>query len=363
MNELDQKLEAIRKLLENSQLDALVLRRVSSFAWATCGASSYVNTASELGTATIVITQDSRYLITNRIEAPRLSKEEKLEEQGWTFIVDDWYSEQTSLSKLIVGKRVGADFSSKDFVDVSIDIARLRSRLLLPEQERFRQLGKICAEAMNAAIHKITPGQSEHEIAAILAYETESRGAWPIVDLVAVDDRVYDYRHPLPTDKRLSKYAMLVLCGRKWGLVCSITRLIHFGKLPEDLAIKQSAVANVDAALIHHTRPNTRLSDVFIHAIHAYEQNGFADEWKLHHQGGIAGYESREFFGTPTSQEIVYEGQAYAWNPSITGVKSEDTILVGADNNEVLTDITDWPKIEVDIDGHKVHRPAILEIS
>ena len=56
-----------------------------------------------------------------------------------------------------------------------------------------------------------------------------------------------------------------------------------------------------------------------------------------HHQGGLTGYEPREFLAIPGSQEMVVEGQAFAWNPSIAGAKVEDTILVGAAGNEIIT--------------------------
>jgi antitoxin VapB len=52
----------------------------------------------------------------------------------------------------------------------------------------------------------------------------------------------------------------------------------------------------------------------------------------------------------------------YAWNPSITGTKSEDTILVGPHGNEVLTGIEGWPALSVTVDGQTVARPAILEV-
>jgi antitoxin VapB len=54
---------------------------------------------------------------------------------------------------------------------------------------------------MKAAIDQVRPGQSEHEIAAILGVETQRRGMTPIVDLIATDQRIFDYRHPVPTDK------------------------------------------------------------------------------------------------------------------------------------------------------------------
>ena len=41
MSEFSPKQDHIRALLEERKLDALLLKRVSSFAWATCGAASY----------------------------------------------------------------------------------------------------------------------------------------------------------------------------------------------------------------------------------------------------------------------------------------------------------------------------------
>jgi antitoxin VapB len=122
------------------------------------------------------------------------------------------------------------------------------------------------------------------------------------------------------------------------------------------------ATAAVDATFTAATRPGARLSDVFQRAVEAYAAQGFPDEWRLHHQGGPAGYEPREFIATPSVADLAAAGQAYAWNPSITGCKSEDTILIGEAENEVLTTIQDWPDIQVSVDGKAYSRPAILEI-
>ena len=65
---------------------------------------------------------------------------------------------------------------------------------------------------------------------------------------------------------------------------------------------------------------------------------------------------------TPGSTDVVAVGQAYAWNPSITGAKSEDTILVGEKDNEVLTTISGWPVLSAAVDGQTMARPAILQI-
>jgi Xaa-Pro aminopeptidase len=214
MVEYIEKQNRIQTLLAKYDLDALLLRRVSSFAWATCGAASYVNIAVTYGEAALLITPKSRTLITNNNESARLEQEEKLTDQGWNIIAPHWYGMEDPLSHLTSGLRLGTDFPKPGSTDLSADIARLRANLTPPEVRRFRKLGKLCAQAMESAIRAVRPGQSEQRIAARLALETEKRGVQAIVNLVAVDARIFTFRHPLPTARKLEKYAMLVLCGR-----------------------------------------------------------------------------------------------------------------------------------------------------
>ncbi|HSD85529.1 MAG TPA: M24 family metallopeptidase, partial [Anaerolineae bacterium] len=283
--------------------------------------------------------------------------------QGWAFRIAPWHAANPAVADLTRGLKLAADVAYPGAIDLSNEMARLRANLLPEEGERYRALSQACAEAMNAAIRVVRPGQSEFEIAALLDRETFARGVQPIVNLIATDERIFNFRHPLPTGKKMAKYAMLVLCGRKYGLITSVTRLVHFGRLPDDLRRKLEAVAHIDATFIAATRPGRTLSEVFQRATEAYALTGFADEWQRHHQGGPAGYEPREWVATPTSPETVEVGQVYAWNPSITGTKSEDTILVGSNGNEVLTLIPDWPMLDAEVAGQHLKRPAILEVN
>ena len=362
MTEFEHKQNTLKALLAEHHLDALWLRRVSSFAWATCGAASYINTATTDGAASLLITRTGRYVITNNIEAMRIQQEEKLDEQGWEFCSAPWHEANNAVAELTRGLELGCDGTCLDARDLSAEMARVRANLLPEEGERFRTLSRLCAEAMDAAIRAIRPGQTEQEIAALLSHEAQRRSAQPIVNLIATDERIFKFRHPLPTDKKMERYAMLVLCGRKWGLVCSITRLVHFGRLSDEIRRKMQATAQVDATFIAATRPGQTLGQVFSRATAAYAETGFADEWQWHHQGGPAAYEPREWFATPGATDVVSIGQAYAWNPSITGTKSEDTLLVGESGNQVLTTIPGWPMLVVMVDGQTILRPAILEI-
>lgn len=363
MSEISGKLSLLRDLAVRHALDAIMLQRVSSIAWATGGASAYVNIARSNAEASLLVTANNQYLITNNIEATRLEKEERLVSQGWDFHISPWFEKETATQGLTNGLNLGADGSFPGALDLSGEIARLRANLNLEECRHFRILGRLCAQAMDATAKAVHPGHTEHEIAGLLAGEAERLGVQAIVNLIAVDERIFNFRHPLPTDKKLDRYVMMVLCGRRWGLVCSLTRLIYFGKLPDEIRNKTQAVARVDATLIAATRPGRTLGQIFTSAQEAYAAVGYTGEWQLHHQGGPAGYEPREYVATPGSKDTVAAGQVYAWNPSIAGCKSEDSVLVGEDGFEVLSAIPGWPTVKVEVAGQIIERPDILIVN
>jgi antitoxin VapB len=99
----------------------------------------------------------------------------------------------------------------------------------------------------------------------------------------------------------------------------------------------------------------------FAAGLAAYRREGYPEEWRLHHQGGPTGYATREYLATPSSDEVLLERQPMAWNPSITGTKSEDTFLVARDGPTYVTMSDSWPTQTVNVDGLAIRRPAILE--
>ncbi len=362
MGQAADKEAIVRNLMADQRVDALLLQRISSFAWATDGAASYVSTAAEHGEASLLYTPNGRYVITNNIEAPRLRDEEGLEERGWTLVIADWWAETDEVSQLTAGMRLASDGLYPGASDLSARLSRVRASLSPQEGERFKELGVLCARAMSAVAPRIEVGMSEYEIAALLADETLRLGVVPIVQQVAVDERASAVRHAIPSHKKLSRYALVSLCGRKYGLVASLSRAMHFGPVPSDLSEKHRAVAGVDAALIRASQPHASLREVFARGQSAYSQCGYAREWRYHHQGGAAGYEPREYLGSPSASDVLKVGQAFAWNPSIRGTKSEDTVLVGEAGAVVLTATEAWPTISVEVDGQAVSRSGILEL-
>ena len=99
-SELLVKMDRIRDLLARSNLDALLLQRSSNFAWATCGASSYIDRADSMGVASLLITSTERYAITNNIEAERFVQEEGLSDQGWRLRVSPLYEQDGPIPEM-----------------------------------------------------------------------------------------------------------------------------------------------------------------------------------------------------------------------------------------------------------------------
>ena len=126
--------------------------------------------------------------------------------------------------------------------------------------------------------------------------------------------------------KRIEKYLMVSVNARKWGLIVSLTRFIHFGHLSQELRQKYEANVFIDCTFMAHTRPGVPAREVLQKGIEAYRQKGYPTEWELHHQGGSIGYTGRDYRVNFQTPDLVQINQAFTWNPSITGTKSEDTI-------------------------------------
>lgn len=360
--EWEEKERRLRVLMSLHDLDAVLLSRSANVAWLSGGGRSYVNIASDEGVGSLLVTPEGRYLLTDVIEAERLRQEEGFGDGGWQVIAEPWHEHKHRLAELTSGLHVGTDMPGTGFTDVGAEIGRLRWPLTPAEVDRFRPLGADAGAAIGEAAASVRPGMSEYEIAGLLANATYRRGALPIVALVAVDERIEQRRHPLPTDKRLVRTAMLVLCARRHGLVASVTRLVHFGHVPDILREKMLAVATIDATAVLATRPGVPANSIFATIQQAYADVGYPGEWKKHHQGGPAGYEPRDYVATPHTEHVVEAVQAFAWNPSVPGAKSEDTFLVTAEGQELLTPSPDWPQQQIEVAGQVIERPYILEL-
>ncbi|MCY4525240.1 MAG: M24 family metallopeptidase [Anaerolineaceae bacterium] len=353
-DEVNRKHERLRALLAGHDAPALLLTQTRNLAWFSAGADASIPVDSDAGVWNALVTPARRDIVTNNIELTRLRAEDRLEDLGFGYQEYAWHG---AAPQLPPGSLVDTQ------PEVAAALLQLRLVLDAGEQERCRRLGEETAAALEEAIRAARPGDSELEIAARLDAACRRRGGLAVVNLVASDERIARFRHPLATQKRMQRLVMIVVCNRKWGLVLSATRLAQVGPLPPELRAKAQTVAQIDAAAMLATRPGRSHAAVFRDIQDAYAAQGEAGQWRYHHQGGTAGYNAREIIVTPGEESPVRAGSLYAWNPSIVGCKSEDTILVGDEGFEIITAAgPDWPMIRVEQAGQSVSRPGILEL-
>lgn len=367
MTELQSKQQKLNAFLDRHKLDGVLLTLRNNFAWITCGRDNRIANVSPIGVASILATREKRICLANTIEAPRMRAEE-LAAEGIEVVSFPWWDKWAAAK--IAGDIIAEQRIAADAVDFGLkltplpeDFAELRWSLSEPEIARYRFAAKRTSAALERVCRELRPGVNEHEIAGMIDHYVHQSGCNPTVTLVASDERVTNYRHPIPIDKKMQRYAMLVCCSEYGGLISNLTRFVHFGPISSELQAKQQAICNVDAAINLSTRPGKTLGELFAVLQKAYADNGQAGQWQLHHQGGPTGYAGREVIATPDADATVRENQAFAWNPSIVGAKSEDTTLVTPNGMEILTaHSNDWPTITGKFGDQTMRRADILVI-
>ena len=355
--ELESKHQRLVEWLRAQRLEGVLIRRTENVAWLTGGAVEVrVLTPSETGVASLLVTADGkRYYFTTENEGPRLHDEE-FGALDFEPVLFPWYADDTKeAAQRLAGVELGSDTPGPGLIPVNL--YPLRESLSETEIARYRWLGAETADATIESLHQVEPGLSEYDLEAITAANLLRRGILPSVYLFAVDDRILKYKHAVARGRRLKNYAMLNLCSRKWGLAISITRFVHFGALPDELAARFKSAAQVNAALLHATRVGATSAQLFRVAQDAYAAEGFPGEEQHHHQGGPTGYGEREWVATPDGAQTVVNNQAFAWNPSIRGGKAEDTVVLRDGNIEWLTATPELPVIEAAVNG-KVYPAA-----
>lgn len=365
--EFNAKLARIRAFLAEKNLKGVALSTQALFAWATAGGDNHVVMASDNGAATLLVMADRVAILSTNIENERVRIEEfeGIDSSHIEFWLHAWHGAGGVEHELRrrLGESGWASDSASGPQKLGDDFLRLTYTLSSEEIARYRKLGKDCSLALEEALDDIKPGKTERHVAGQICARALDRGVRPHVVLVAADERAYQVRHPIPKDKKIKKHLMGVLCGKRGGLIVALTRLVHFGrKLPDELRRKHDAVCSVDVAFISATRPDAKIGDIFAKGVAEYVRQDFGNQWTFHHQGGPTGYQGRSFLVKPNEERVVLLNQAFAWNPSIAGTKSEDTILAGAKGIEFLSSPSRaWPALKLKSDG-KTYRRADIKM-
>jgi Xaa-Pro aminopeptidase len=368
MNEIDEKVDRLARLATRRALGGILLNTQANFAWLSGGRSNQIDGSREHGAGSLLVTaRGERFVVANNIEMPRL-QEEALAGLGFAPCEYAWTLEHADratavlMAKKAVHGDIGCDTPLPGAIPIEGDINDSRVMLTPAEIDRYRALGRDLGAILGEVCRSLVPNLSEIEIAHRVASAAACVGARAIVTLVAADDRIARFRHPVPTTKTWRKQVMVVLGAQRQGLVAALSRIVSAEPIPDTLRHRTEAAAAVFGRLLTATIAGTSGADLYNTAAAAYADSGFRDEETRHHQGGAIGYRARDWIAHPESRERVQPRQAFAWNPSITGTKVEETMVICDGALNVVTSSPDWPCIPVESRGVTIAAPAVLRL-
>lgn len=358
--ESEEKLIRVRSLMKKNNYDGILLTRNDNFAWITSGKSAFVDRGSIYAASKIFITENKQYVICNSSEMYRIMDEELTD--GYFELINYYWHENENevLKKLFGAKKIASDSGVCQSENICDEIHRLHYTFTKEETERYREIGAEVAFIAESSCMEIKKGESEYKTAARVTSKLTEAGYNIPVCLIASDERLLKYRHPIPKNKSVEKYLMTALCAQKYGLTVSMTRIVCFGNIDNEIKKKYEALLKIESAFILNTIVGSNVGDIVDKAHQCYLENGFEKDFHLHHQGGALGYLTRYYCADKDNKNIVEKNQAFSWNPTIAGTKIEDTYLIFENGAEIISQTGDWPSEKIIIGNKSVKRPQIL---
>jgi Xaa-Pro dipeptidase len=307
--------------------------------WLLCGRGRPIAAGSS--PYAVRVTDKEARVLYQDIEASRVATDERWHELGYEPVAHPWHEPAPN----------GLP---------EPDLSALRRSLGPEELARYRAAGHDVADAFVESLERLRPEWRELDATAELAGRLHQRGFTTPVLLAGGEARAPVHRHPLPTEERLGRFALLAVTAERDGLHVSMTRIVSFGAAPTELRERVWTAAQADGAVLAAAQPGASVGALFDVLAGTYAALGLPDEWRLHHQGGLTGYAGRELFATPGDPTILPEACAVAWNPSVTGGgKSEDTALISGEGVEVITRTAQLPELAT---ATGIPRAAVIEL-
>lgn len=167
-------------------------------------------------------TKCHQILAINRITKLNITREYlKLRKRYRKVIIRHFIKDMLLAKRLQLMITSGSFFGSMKRIITASDIIfrNIIQNVRKKERKRYRKIGQECAGIVEGVAMNVRPGQTEQEIADKIRTGCIANGISPDCVLVGSDERILNYRHPVPTSKKIEKSLMVVLGGEKYGRV------------------------------------------------------------------------------------------------------------------------------------------------
>ncbi len=304
-DDVEEKHERIRRFLDASGHDAVVLGLADSVAWFTSGAELGQTLGSDHSAILLFVNRTCRAVIADNVQSGRVFEEE-LAGLGFQLKERPWYGEPHQVvAELCHNKKIATDLGQNGYSHhrrESDALYMLRRQLTALERRRIRDLGRTVSQAVEATCRNFLPGERECDVAGHLAHCLIREGVVPVDLRVASDDRLGRFRRPTFKASPITNCATIAVTGRRHGLCASAARTVAFGDVDAEFRQQHAVAAMIDATCIYFSRPGELISEVFRRAKRIYEKFRHPHEWTLDYQGSVIGYSPRKSCCGPTAR-------------------------------------------------------------
>lgn len=341
---MKEKIVKIRSFLAENQYTGMILARQDNFNWVTGGGNSRVVVPKDTGHGAIVVTQDQVYMVAQVMDGQRIMDEE-MQNLDAEPVFLYWFEDSVvDRGYQLAGSRPVSDVPVQD-AEVRLDeIYSLHYPMAEEEYGRMRRLGALSDHIFYKAAKEIRPGMVDYEAEAMLLYEFAKENIQCDVSLIGTDDRIFKYRHPNPSGRKLGNYILLHTAARLGGLHCNVTRSLYFGdRIPEDIARAYEICCRIEAFCMSQCKTGIYWSDILKGQKKLYAEAGLPEEWKRHYPGGRTGYFVAQSDLSLNSTNQIQNREAYDWYITATGAKAEELAVNWDGRLEILSHTGIWP--------------------
>ena len=299
-----------------------------------------------------------RWLVAGNVDTPRLFDEE-LDQLGFLLKEWNWQRGRAPLiGELVAGKRIASDRPFPNMMLIN-DHLRLRLRPLKDfTLNRYRELGRLVAQALQATARTLNRGETEREVAGALAHRFLRHGLEASHISVAADGRLAEQRRLGYTAKTVDNAVTLQATGSRDGLYVTASRTVCFGTVSDELKQPYDTAIRLSAVWRSLTLPDRSFADWLDVSKQVLVGTEFEHELRLSPIGYGSGWHAAEELKRIGQDEPFVAQQALVQRAGIGPAAIVDTLLVG--DGESVTPCERWPFKRVVLVGKNYDIPDIL---
>lgn len=356
--DIDAKQAIIARVLGDMKCEGALLLMPAHVAWFT-GGLNVRGLIPDTERPGVYTTGRARWLVCANADTHRLFDEE-LDQLGFQLKEWQWPTGRAVLlGEIVAGKAVAAD---RPFPNLPLINDRLRAdvRPLRPfDRERYLELGKVVARAVEATARTLEQGDSEAEIAGQIAHRLHRHGAEAAGVSVTADGRGRKFRRAGFTPATVARTCVLQATGLRDGLYATASRTVCFGPVAADLRAEHDTAIKLAAVYFAQSIPGSSVASAVEAGKRVTDGGPFEFEWRHALPGYGAGWFPAEELRRGGFDERLADGWPVVWQPRVGAAAVVDTVIAGAAPTPV-TPPEDWPFKRVRLKDLAVDVPDIL---